>query len=120
MVTIRGSTVIYGRLLELSQSSGIIRAVDCSRNSTLVVTFAEQIYPSLADRIGGVVGLRGVADYDLSTGQIMSFSVEEVLPYRQTPPAELISELQGMAAKHGWWSGDVEELLRIVRGRDDV
>lgn len=94
---VKETTILYGVLIRIggyTRPRAYMQFLDGQKlsvsiaNRTLAIAMAARLYQS--------IGVRGVATYDKRDRKLISFHVQELLPYRDAaPPAN--STLQGLA-----------------------
>jgi hypothetical protein len=115
-VHLRGTSTVHGRCLRVGGSTKPRAEIRLSSGELLNIDLSEALAKDLAPQLYEEVALEGTATWDPDTWKIVSFRVNEVLPYRKVDPALAFRELSEAAA--GRWD-EVDPIAYVRRLRDE-
>ncbi len=112
-------TTQYGELLQIGgekKPSARIRflvgeTLNCDVKTTdLACEMASLLYQ--------LIGVRGVATWDLKNLSLIKFQIDELTEYRKTPITEAIESLRKLVGKYYQDIDDIDAFIADLRGRD--
>ena len=72
----------------------------------------------MASLLYQLIGVRGVATWDLKNLSLIKFQIEELTEYRKTPITEAIESLRKLVGKYYQDIDDIDAFIADLRGRD--
>lgn len=114
-LTAKGETVLYGTVDDAGhEQRPRLKLVLDDKRSVVIAADREQA-KQLGRRLFEVVAVRGIATWDLESGDITRFRMKGVEDFRETPLAEAFAAL-AEAAGSRWEGIDAREYVRELRG----
>ena len=116
---IAGTTTLHGELRRIGgdQPKAYIRfLMDDNIHGCDIST--PELAQEIARHLYRMIGVRGVARWEVETMKLHSFCIEELTEYRQTSLTEAFDSLSEVAAKHYADLEDVEAFVAGLRGRE--
>jgi hypothetical protein len=108
---IEGETTLYGQIRRVGGSDPkIIFRLHNGDNLSLEVS--ESTAKSFGPRLYEEVGIKGIARWSYADNKILSFSVEQLINFKDTPVSIAFDELRGSIGKYWDEIEDVEEALK--------
>jgi len=109
-------TTIYGELVRIGGSTEPKARLRIPGGATLSCSLDKELALVIAPRLYTVVGLKGIAKYDIESRAIRAFRAIEILPYEYAPIQDALRELNE-ASGNAWDNvEDVSEAIRSMRG----
>lgn len=99
-ISVEGRTYLYGELVTIGGRDPNIH-IDLPEYGKLMKCSASRdIIQKLSNRIYTVIGVSGIATYDLQTMELTDFTVEDILPYDESKREESFKRLGELISKH--------------------
>lgn len=115
-----GETAVYGTLIRVGGKAPRAR-LELADGQAISVNLSLEMARRLAPSLYTEVGLAGVAQWDVETGQIVSFSAETILDFRPQPATDVFARLAEVAGPDAWKEVDdvVKAVAAMRNGGDD-
>ena len=111
-----GETAVYGTLIRVGGKEPRAR-LELDNGQTISVDLSMEMARQLAPSLYRDVGLVGVAQWDVETGEIVAFSAETILDFRPQPIMDVFRRLAEVAG-HDAWQG-VDDVVKAVAAMRD-
>src|SRR5690606_25585541 len=113
-------TAVYGTLIRVGGKAPRAR-LELADGQAISVNLSLEMARRLAPSLYTEVGLAGVAQWDVETGQIVSFSAETILDFRPQPATDVFARLAEVAGPDAWKEVDdvVKAVAAMRNGGDD-
>ncbi|MDQ7850933.1 MAG: hypothetical protein RB148_11740 [Armatimonadota bacterium] len=98
---VTGRTTIYGRLVRVGGVEPRAR-LELTTGEVISCKVSQSLARALGSRLYERVGVVGVATWDASDWHLLSFTVEELLPYQEVPLKVAFQELADAAGPEAW------------------
>lgn len=98
--TVEGRTYLYGELVTIGGKDPNIHIDLPEYGKLMKCTASRKIIRELANRIYTVIGVSGIAEYDLQTMELTNFIVEDILPYDESKREESFARLTELISKY--------------------
>ena len=99
-VSVEGWTYLYGELVTIGGRDPNIHIDLPEYGKLMKCSASKDIIQKLSNRIYTVIGVSGIATYDLQTMEITDFIVKEILPYDESKREESFKRLGELISKH--------------------
>ena len=93
-------TYLYGELVTIGGKEPNIHIDLPEYGKLMKCSASREIIRKLANRIYTVIGVSGIATYDLQTMELTGFVVEDILPYDESKRAECFEQLNMIVSKY--------------------
>lgn len=109
---ITGETVLFGEIQRVGGAEPKI-VLRLTNGDLFSLDVSREIARSLSPRLYTQVGLRGIATWSYSDNKLLTFQVESLTEYEDTPIGEAFEQLRGVIGKYWDEIEDVEDALYI-------
>lgn len=109
--TIKGITTIYGEVIRVGGQRGARAELKLNSGSILEIKIKKDTAKALGSRMYETVGLQGEAVWNISSGEIESFTVDQMLNYVETP---LNKSFELLKNEFGSYFEDIDDVDSFV------
>ena len=114
---LKGETTIYARVVRTGGKEPKVE-IETVDGRTLFCDAPLDITKTLGTRLYQIVGLIGVAEWDIELNNIEQFSIKDVTDYEQVPIKEAMRKLAEVTRTYYMDINDVEQHISNLRGSD--
>ncbi len=114
---LRGDTTVYATII---RAGGVDPKVELNtiNGRTLYCDAPYDITKLLGTKLYQMVGLIGIAEWDIDLNDIEEFTIKDVIDYEKIPFKDAIHELAEITKPYYADIGDVEKYISTIRGSE--
>jgi len=111
-----GETAVYGKVIGITGIEKIRVTLKLLSNDTIDFSVEPSFVKEFGRRYNDIVGVKGIATWDIASNKIVAFEMKEVLPYTEESVKEIFSSLRENFSTVFDEIADIEKFVREQRG----